>query len=92
MPTKYRVYYDTIAKVEVIGETPTMVTLQHPTYTGRVQRERKERDYVFWADTWEEAHEWMVKNAYERMVVSEQLAKSAGDHLERIKNMKKPIE
>ena len=92
MPTKYRVFYDTIEKVEVLGETPTMVTLKNPTYTGRIRRERKESDGVFWADTWKEAHEWMVRNAYERMVVTEQLAKSAKDRLERIKKMQKPTE
>lgn len=92
MPTKYRAFHDTIEKVEVLGETPTMVTLQHPTYTGRVQRERKESDYIFWADTWEEAHGWIMKNAFKRLEKAQLEQLLAFENIDKLQKMQPPTE
>lgn len=92
MPTKYRVFNDTIEEVEVLGETPTMVTLKNPTYTGRICRERKESDSIFWADTWEEAHGWLLARAYERLDKAGKLYRSITKDIEKIEQMQPPIE
>lgn len=92
MPTKYRAFHDTIEKVEVLGETPTMVTLQHPTYTGRVQRERKESDYIFWADTWEEAREWILNKVHSDIAYAQSQYEYQLKRLAKIEQMQPPTE
>ena len=92
MPTKYRAFHDTIEKVEVLGETPTMVTLQHPTYTGRVQRERKESDYIFWADTWEEAREWILNKVHSDIAYAQAQHEYQLKRLAKIEQMQPPTE
>lgn len=92
MPTKYRVFNDTIEEVEVLGETPTMVTLKNPTYTGRICRERKESDSIFWADTWEEAHGWILNKVHSDIAYAQARYEYQLERLAKIEQMQKPTE
>ena len=92
MLTRYRAFNGEIEEFEIIEETPMMITLPHPTYKGRVMRERKESDSIFWADTWGKAHKWLLKKAFERLNNAEQQYKNAVDHLSKVKEMQPPTE
>jgi hypothetical protein len=83
--------YDTptIAAVEVVGETDKMVIV--PT-RGASRKEKKETNYVFYADTFEDAKAWLVRN-YEREVSAARRAlEYANSKLGNVKGLKDPTE
>ena len=85
---KYRTSWDVIERREVVREAEKVVFLM---WGKREVREAKRSDYQNWFDTWQEAHDFMVDLAEGRVEKAQVTLQRAYDKLERIKEMKPPV-
>lgn len=93
MPTMFRTtkHNSKIEAFEVVKVTASTVTYRE-TWAGtqRDVRNKRATDWHQWHDTWEEAHDCLLKQAEEKVLSSRLALERATGELGNIKGMRKP--
>ena len=75
---KYKSRMGAITKHEILRETPKQVVLERKSWDGKTYqiRESKRTDFHQWHDSWEDAHEFLVRQKRQKIAyIKEQLGR-----------------